>query len=212
MFRVIESTTVPTVPLDEMAVQHGFADACFLKLDTQGTELDILRSGSRLVHDSLVGIHAECLFRPFYEGQALFSDIDSHLRSKGFSLFSLSRTNLRRADYRASFYSKRVIAWAHCLYLREPQTLLTADSEALRRGMPRLLAIALAFQQYDLSFEIVEMLGNARILAGNDVKRLVGEVERVATIGTERMLRKAKEKGLEDLVMAPNFRDKKRFE
>ena len=65
-FRVVDTATVPVVPLDMAASQYGFTDAAFLKLDTQGTELEILRSGSRLVRESLLAVHTESLFQPLY--------------------------------------------------------------------------------------------------------------------------------------------------
>ena len=219
-FRVVETMTVPTIPLDEAASHYGFADATFLKMDTQGTELDILQSGPRLVSGSLLGIHTESNFHPFYKGQALFSDVDSYLRKNGFALFSLNRTALRRSGYRESLYSRRVVTWAHCLYLREPESLLSADHDVLRRNLSRLLGLSLAFEHYDLSFEMLAIFRRVRLLADHDLDRLADDIERVAMRGTQRMLRKAKEKekekeketGLANALLAPNFRDKKRLE
>jgi hypothetical protein len=94
-FAVTGTASVPLVPLDDAAALYGFFDACFLKIDTQGTELDILESGPRLVGESLLGVHVECSFRPFYKGQPLFADVDGHLRRHGFELCSLGRTNVR---------------------------------------------------------------------------------------------------------------------
>jgi FkbM family methyltransferase len=126
-FRVVGTSTVSVTTLDEAALRYSFNDACFLKIDTQGTELDILRSGETLLRQSLLAVYVECSFRPFYRGQALFGEVDSYLRAQGLELFSLSRTNLRRADYPAGRYSRRVTAWAHCLYFREADTLVTAE-------------------------------------------------------------------------------------
>lgn len=210
--RVVDEVTVPVVPLDLAASQYGFTDAAFLKLDTQGTELEILHSGSRLVRESLLAVHTESLFQPLYKGQSLFADVDSHMRDSGFALLSLNRTTLRRSGDRPSLYSKRVVMWAHCLYMREPETLLTAGPETLRRHLPRLIALALAFEHCDLSLEIVAIAGRAGLLPQRDFTRLTRDVERVATAGTERMLRKARRQGLEELVMAPHFRDRKQLQ
>ena len=212
VFRVVDAVTVPVVPLDTAASRYGFTDAAFLKLDTQGTELEILRSGSRLVRESLLAVHTESLFQPFYKGQSLFADVDGYLRDNGFALFSLNRTTLRRSGYRPSLYSKRVVTWAHCLYMREPETLLAAGPETLRRDLPRLLALALAFEHYDLSLEIVAIAGRVGLLPQSDLTQLAKDVERVATVGSERMLRKARRQGLEDTVMAPNFSDRKQLQ
>jgi FkbM family methyltransferase len=210
-FQIVGTTTVPTLPLDEAASRYGFTDACFLKIDTQGTELEILQSGPRLVRESLLGVYVECSFRPFYRGQALFSDVDSHLRESGFALFSLSRTNLRRAGYRQSLYSRRVASWAHCLYLREPETLLSAGTSA-RLQLPRLLGLALAFEQYDLAFEIVAMAGRVGLLDEHAWQQLAEDVESCVSFATHRLVRAAKKNGRVDDLMSSSFRDKKQIE
>jgi FkbM family methyltransferase len=56
----------------------------YLKADIQGAELDMLRGGEQRLSDVLV-IHIEVEFLEMYKGQALFGDVDVHLRRRGFS-------------------------------------------------------------------------------------------------------------------------------
>jgi hypothetical protein len=194
-YDVVSTATVPTLPLDEAASRYGFPDATFVKLDTQGTELEILQSGARLLEGPLLGIHTEASFHAFYKGQALFADVDRYLRECGFSLFSLNRTLLRRAGYQKELYSQRVVAWAHCLYFREPQALLAAAGDRLRAQMTRLLGLAMAFRFYDVAFEIVEIIANAAMLDGGDVTTLREEIAAFCGDGTGNALQQAGEKG-----------------
>ncbi len=211
-FGVVSTMKVPTLPLDEAAAHYGFADAAFLKVDTQGTELEILQSGSRLVSQSLLGIHTESLFQPFYKGQSLFADVDRYLRQQGFALFSLSRTALRRSGYQESLYSRRVVTWAHCLYLREPETLIAAHSETVRRDVARLLGLALAFQHYDLAFEIAALARRNHLLADSESDRLNADLHALCGLRTRQIMRRAEEEGLTEVVLAASFRDKTRLE
>lgn len=210
-FEVIRSVTVPTMRLDDAAERYGFGDACFLKLDTQGTELDILRSGERIVGQAL-GVHCECNFQPYYRGQAVFADVDGHLRERGFTLFGLSRTTLRRNGYRPERYSKRMATWSHCLYLREPDTLRTADAETARRRLVRLLGLALVFLHHDLAFEIVHILAADRLISESDAPRLAADVDEVSRKLTRHVTRKAREHDIVDGVLAPSYRDAKQLE
>jgi FkbM family methyltransferase len=146
-FKVVGTSVVETLPLDLAAGRYGFEEACFLKLDTQGTELEILKSGERLL-DHLVGIYTEALFQPFYKEQSLFADTDSYLRERGFVLVDLRVTALRGAGHPEELYSARQVTWAHCLYLREPAKL--AD----RKMRVRELAIALAYEQNDFAADV----------------------------------------------------------
>ena len=112
------------------------------------------------MRDSLVGIHAEVWFQPFYRGQPLFADIDSHLRAKGFSLVAMNRTLLRRARFDESLYSRRTVTWAHCLYLREPD-----DLQERGPRLARLLALAVAFDHFDLALDIVDRLTRTGVVS-----------------------------------------------
>jgi FkbM family methyltransferase len=203
-FQVTSVARVPTITLNDAAARYGFEDACFLKLDTQGTELDILQSGGPLV-GSLLGVYVETLFHPFYKGQALFADVDAYLRGQGFSLFGLYRTLLRRASYRPSLYSRRAVVWAHCVYFREPATLLDGDRSTAARRAARLLGLALAFQYYDLGFEVAE----AGVRAGlfDDSRALMNDIESVARQQTRRLARKANADDAEAVLTAPSQRD-----
>ena len=66
-----------------------------LKIDTQGTELDILHGAGRLL-DEVKAVELEVEFVPQYEGQALFADVDCFMRSKGFMLRGLRRSSWRQ--------------------------------------------------------------------------------------------------------------------
>ena len=205
-FRVESVSQVPVVPLDEAADRHGFLDATFLKLDTQGTELDILQGGTRTL-ESVVGIYAEAAFQPLYKGQALFSDLDSYLRSHGFALFSLERTMLRRPRFSKTMYSRRMVAWAHCLYLREPETLAGSETEPGRR-LAGLMASSLAFHQYDLALEVAGALEQAQLLGAPEVRELRSEVKRCAASRMDFVGARARTTGLEEHLMDRSFRDK----
>jgi FkbM family methyltransferase len=182
-FAVRATVEVPTLGLDAAAARYGFTDAALLKLDTQGTELAVLRSGPRTLA-SAGGVYVESLFQPFYRNQALFADVDAHLRAAGFTLFGLSRTLRRRANHRRDLYSRRPIVWAHCLYLREPASI----SE--RGGLLRLLVLALAFKYFDLALEMVE-LGQFRAAFPEAWTALARETEAFIREQTRRLVKDA---------------------
>jgi FkbM family methyltransferase len=160
-FEVVGASRVPTLPLDLAASRYGFEDACFLKIDTQGTELEILRSGPKLLSKT-VAVYTEALFHPFYKGQPLFADVDAHLRGAGFRLAELRRTGLRGAGFRHDLYSERQTTWAHCLFLRDPATL---DGD---RAIAQLICIALAYGQNDVALELAASRGAPLVQAIED--------------------------------------------
>lgn len=214
-FQVTSTRTVPTVTLDEAAARYGFEDACFLKVDTQGTELDILESGGSII-DGVVGIYVETLFHPFYKNQSLFADVDAHLRHCGFSLFNLHRTMVRRAGYRPDFYSQRMVVWAHCLYLRETQALVAhgdSSTAAVSARATRLLALAFAFHHFDLLFELLALIEAEKLLPPGQIESLRQQFEAFAHDQTARAtasgsrVRGGDDSTPPDAVLSPSSRD-----
>jgi FkbM family methyltransferase len=157
-FRVTGTKTIPTMTLDAAAYRYGFEDACYIKLDTQGTELDILLSGPDLLRRSVVGIYVETLFQPFYEGQSLFGDVDAHLRGLDFVLVDMRPWFMRAGGFGDGLYSRRQPVWAHCLYLRDAAGL--AGDE---RALMRYVALALAYEHFDLALATASSLGDNEV-------------------------------------------------
>jgi len=85
----ISTTKINTTTLDRWADDAGISYVDYIKLDTQGSELDVLKGGESLLH-TVRAIEVEVEFNPIYSNQHLFSDIDIYLRKKGFVLWKLS--------------------------------------------------------------------------------------------------------------------------
>lgn len=61
----------------------------FLKLDTEGSELDILRGAEITLASTILGVRIEALFVEIYKGCPLFGDIHKFMLSRGFELLNL---------------------------------------------------------------------------------------------------------------------------
>lgn len=71
--------------LDAVAGELGISYISFLKLDTQGTELEILQGARELLEGGRIGlIKCEVSFIPFYKGQCLYGDVSRFLQNHGF--------------------------------------------------------------------------------------------------------------------------------
>lgn len=188
-YQVVSETTVSTITLDQAAARYSFEDACFLKIDTQGTELEILQSGSRMLERSIVGVYLEANFRPFYVNQSLFSDTDPFLRGHDFVLLEVRRTLLRPRGFQNDVYSKRHPVWAHCLYLRDPAVLAERPDDEARPLLVRYLALCLSYQHFDLALAVATEGRAAELLAGVGGPELASAVEALVRGETRRRLR-----------------------
>lgn len=84
----VDEIEVDLVTLDGLHAQEAFEYVDFLKIDTQGSELEVLAGAEAILPDVRI-VQAECNFVPQYEGSSTFSDIDLHLRAAGFYLFNI---------------------------------------------------------------------------------------------------------------------------
>ncbi|WP_084799623.1 FkbM family methyltransferase [Bradyrhizobium sp. Ai1a-2] len=89
--RVVAETRVATRRLDDV----NEIDALdFLKIDVQGSELAVFRSGRRRLAEAVM-IQTEVSFLPLYKQQPVFSEIDLELRGQGFIPHALTAIDRR---------------------------------------------------------------------------------------------------------------------
>lgn len=75
--------------LDSWSKENDLQTIDYIKIDTQGSELEILKGGDNILQSTRC-IDIEVEFNPIYEGQTLFGETDTYLRSRGFVLWRLS--------------------------------------------------------------------------------------------------------------------------
>lgn len=86
--QVEHTVDITLTTLDEWCAQAGRDRVDVIKIDTQGSELEVLRGAARTLA-TVRAIEVEVEFNPLYEGVALFGDIDRFLRDHGFVLWRL---------------------------------------------------------------------------------------------------------------------------
>jgi len=84
-----QKVTVDVETLKQWATEQAIDTIDYIKIDTQGSELEILKGGEDLLCSTRC-IDIEVEFNPIYEGQTLFGETDTYLRSKGFMLWRIS--------------------------------------------------------------------------------------------------------------------------
>ncbi len=78
---------VRTWSIDDFTRKYKLA-VDFLKLDTEGSELDILRGASDQLESHVLGVRTEVSFQPAYIGQPTVFEVHKYLLSKGFHLLN----------------------------------------------------------------------------------------------------------------------------
>jgi len=152
LFQVVGQRDVETVTLDEHLVVEEIEQVDVLKLDTQGSELEILEGADETVRRSVLAVQVEVEFAPMYQGQPLFSAIDDHLRARGFQLFDLATYRGRRAAFELEQPTRGQLLWGQAVYLREVETVGTPTRRL------RLAALARFYGFPDYALEVIDSI------------------------------------------------------
>ncbi len=146
-FSVEEEIEVDTIRLDDL---ENVEQPDLIKIDVQGTELDVLLNGPRTVANSVI-IECEVEFVPLYEGQPLFGDVQVYLRSKGFvlhKLIDLAGRALRPVRVRPASAPFSQVLWADAVFVRDFSDLMALDDAQLLRAATILHDV---YRSYDLA-------------------------------------------------------------
>jgi FkbM family methyltransferase len=161
--------------LDGWCAAEGLGYVDVLKVDTQGSELDVLKGAAGIL-PTVSWIEVEVEFNPIYEGQPLFGDVDRFLRGHGFVLWRLDdlmhytdgrdlprvRTQIDIAfdtDRRSHDVGGGQLYWAQAFFVRAEHTRPATGTE--RPAALRAAAVATAAGFPDLAVRVLPELADA---------------------------------------------------
>jgi FkbM family methyltransferase len=142
-FDVVETTEIEAVTLDEALRGAGIPAVDVIKLDTQGSELQILEGGTRTLAAGVLGVDIEVEFNRLYNDQPLFADIDPIVRHAGLELMDLAPKRWPYAAGETLHLARGAVVWGEALYLRAADAL-QSDVAAIAAPQERLARVAKA--------------------------------------------------------------------
>lgn len=146
---------ISTVRLDDIA---EIDDVDFIKIDAQGSELNIFQNASEILASAVL-IQTEVCFLELYKDQPMFSDIDAFLRKHGFQFHDFAGMGSRSfkpvmsPQHLFLGFGQRV--WADAYYVKDWMDWDTLPAVKLKRLAALLHDIVGA---YDLAFAALEAL------------------------------------------------------
>ncbi|HXY50064.1 MAG TPA: FkbM family methyltransferase [Terriglobales bacterium] len=173
---VVEEKVIEIVSLDSFLPKFGVNRIDFLDLDTQGSELEILRGADRFLAAEMAAVKCEVEFSPLYQDQPMFSDVDAYLKRFGFVLFDMSRTRYRRLSFPPYALTRGQLLWGDALYLRD-YAWFVARSAKLPLFKLCLLAAHLQFHDYALAILDSLLAGEVGPLTTEEQAALTGARE-----------------------------------
>lgn len=159
-FTVERVIKVATRPLDEVAFAPELAERPFgevLKLDTQGSEHEILEGAARVLRERCVAVFCEVEFFQVYRDQKTLSDIDALLRQHGFSLYGLyPHYRSTKSLDPAREHTEERLMWADAVFFKDPFDDLNAGKTLPARAIDCLILSAWLTGFYDFAVELTQ--------------------------------------------------------
>ncbi len=124
-FALVGETQVRCATLDDVLASDELRDfraAELIKIDTQGTELEILSHARQTLAGDTVAILTEVSFSPFYERHGLFSELELFLRGEGFSFYGFDRLHYRsrKALDKRREHGRERLLFSDAVFFRDP--------------------------------------------------------------------------------------------
>lgn len=89
-FEVVAQHEVQQTTLERLCEEQQLQHIDFLKLDTQGSELKILKGAQRLLERKKIGVvFTEFSMVNYYENQVCFSELDQWMKAQGYRLIDI---------------------------------------------------------------------------------------------------------------------------
>lgn len=182
---------VPVSHFSDFVKQYKRPLPNLIKLDTQGTELNILRSLEDEHWADLLAVQTEFEFAEAYIGQPLFHDVDAFMRSKGFLLFDmLVGRQYRVAEKREKYFlrkylnisrnrrdiSARALA-GDAFYVRPPEEILKRGDRVL---YAKMFLIFLIYRCLDEALWFAEAGRAHKLISDAETASLIDLVRSVA--------------------------------
>lgn len=162
-FDVIKKTTVKCRALDAFLKAENLSDIDFVKLDTQGSELNILQGAPFILAQSVFGLEIEVYFSELYKNAPFFSDIDIYVRKFGFDLIDLRTVSWKRTAGAYVGNSKGQLVFADALYFKKPQrlqdTIKLLEVNRAKSKLLRSLSICTIYGFLDFALELLYIFG-----------------------------------------------------
>lgn len=148
-FEVTDTFTTTSISLNTAKKKYAMPMPDMLKLDTQGTEYEILL-GATDVLNSVLFIESETMFTPMYENQKLFHHISAFLYDHDFEVVFINRAFYNRKQFFGE--SRGQMMWGDFLFCKKDTAILKMTRESILKHISLLVAFGLI----DIAYDIVQ--------------------------------------------------------
>jgi len=147
-FKIVETVEVESWTLDTVVERDAIPLPDFIKLDTQGSELSILRGAEKTLRACPL-VEVEVEFFPHYVRQPLFQDVCSFMQDNQFVLLYLNRVFGTRHTYRGR--ARGQLLFGDALFGRLGKSLSVLDDVRIAK----YILLLINYGHMDIAFDMM---------------------------------------------------------
>lgn len=180
--RIVDMHLLDTVDLDSFLSENGITGVDFIKIDTEGSEMDIIAGAGKTLQNSVLGLSLELMFNRQRDGEPLFSEADAAIRQLGFQLYDLPVFRSARKILSPHMFSSNAgptdngqVAWTQAVYFRDGYDEIKFGRLADRWDPARILKLASLFEIFnfqDCALELIDLCWDTLLKSGLDRETL----------------------------------------
>lgn len=156
MWRIKKEIPLQTTTLKKVFDKNNIKPD-FLKIDTQGAELKILKGADEYI-DNVLGLELEVEFMHMYENQPLFSEIDNFVRGKDFELYDLNRHWANRISTSRYHSNRGQLVFADAIYFRSAESFYSLSFSSKKDQKEKVIKFIMIFALYGFFDVAIEYL------------------------------------------------------
>ncbi len=148
-FEILEKFKMLSKSIDFVQNSEDLSFPDILKLDTQGSEFEILKNADNILENTLM-ISTEVEFIEMYKNQKLFFKISELLYDKGFELIYLNRVFHNRNNFNGE--SRGQLIWGDALFARREDKLEKLSNDKIIK----YVILLINFGHLDIAKNIID--------------------------------------------------------
>jgi FkbM family methyltransferase len=170
------------ITLDTFLVKNPSLDIDFIKIDTEGTELEILH-GAKLTFSNTYGFQIEVSFAQLRIGQSFFRDVDKFMNENGFDLIDLKRNFWKKSNRNilGNYKGKGQLIFGDALYFKKSNSLFQElegrDKNYCISKIYKAIMIALTYRLFDIALDILQKAQTLNYIDNSQFSRLLLKIK-----------------------------------
>jgi FkbM family methyltransferase len=178
-FEIVRTISVQCERLDDVLNREGLR-VQVLKLDTQGTELQILQGANECLARDVFAIESEVMFAEIYEGQPQFSDVHNYLRDFGYCLMDYGNVAYLKGRHTGGVGGKKgLMIAADALYFKRIDKVADFIHANDRADLERAMMICVAYGYPDYALELCYAVKREGLIATDLLEIYEAQLHRV---------------------------------